>query len=174
MPASSSLQSIHYEVIKTSPHRVCEINASTVSAVTRPVNSKHSCSSRASVMMRSVVFDTLKWIENNLDEDLHVVRLAQRSGYTRWHFQRCFKEITGCSLSQYVRHRRLTHATDAILHTHDPIIDIAYKFGYTSQQTLSRIVRSALGMSPTQLRQCMYFSCDAEKLLKNLDAARLP
>lgn len=127
---------------------------------------------RSSAIMRSVVCDTLNWIEANLDNDLHIVQLADRSGYTRWHFQRQFKEITGRSISEHVRIRRLVRAAEAIMYTTERLMDIACDYGYTSQQTMSRVIRSAFGMTPTALRNRANAHHCTEKIKSDLDALK--
>jgi len=116
--------------------------------------SEEGHASLKTAMMRSVVCDTLNWIEANLHSDLHIEQLASRAGYTRWHFQRSFKKITGQSLSEYVRIRRIVKATEAIIHTRERMVDIAYDSGYSNQQLMSRLIRATFGMSPTELRHC--------------------
>jgi hypothetical protein len=39
--------------------------------------------------------DLLDWIDNNLDSRLDIETVARRSGYSKWHLQRLFKEHTG-------------------------------------------------------------------------------
>lgn len=136
---------------------------------------KHTASPhsfRSSAIMRSVVCDTLNWIEGNLENDLHIVHLAERSGYTRWHFQRQFKEITGRSLSEHVRIRRLIGAAEAIMYTTERFMDIACDYGYTSQQTMSRVIRSAFGMTPTELRNRANAHHCTEEIKSDLDTLK--
>ena len=39
--------------------------------------------------------DLLDWIDNNLDSRLDIETVSRRSGYSKWHLQRLFKEHTG-------------------------------------------------------------------------------
>ncbi|HDX9077659.1 TPA: AraC family transcriptional regulator, partial [Klebsiella michiganensis] len=58
----------------------------------------------------SVVKDILQWVESSLNTTLPVEFIAEKSGYSRWHFQRLFKQTTGVALGEYVRARRLSCA----------------------------------------------------------------
>lgn len=118
-----------------------------------------ACPTRARLMMESVIHDTISWIENHLDGDLQVVKIAERAGYTRWHFQRMFKEITGHGLSDFVRHRRIEKAAQEIVSTDKNIGNIAYEYGYTTQQSLSRLIRHHYGMTPTEMRRQAVKKC---------------
>jgi AraC family transcriptional activator of mar-sox-rob regulon len=45
--------------------------------------------------------DLLDWIDNNLDSRLDIESVARRSGYSKWHLQRLFKEgrVLGCGVN---------------------------------------------------------------------------
>ncbi|MCU6238865.1 AraC family transcriptional regulator, partial [Morganella morganii] len=61
-----------------------------------------------------VVDEILNWIENNLESDLSLEAVAGKAGYSKWHFQRIFKQQTGYTLASYVRARRLSCAAIAL------------------------------------------------------------
>lgn len=42
--------------------------------------------------------DLLDWIDNNLDSRLDIETVSRRSGYSKWHLQRLFKEHTAIPL----------------------------------------------------------------------------
>lgn len=123
-------------------------------------------------MMRSVVCDTVNWIEANLHSDLHIDQLAGRAGYTRWHFQRAFKKFTGHSLSEYVRTRRIVKASEAIIHTQERMMDIAFDSGYSNQQLMSRLIRATFGMSPTELRNCALVCPGSQIIVRKVEALK--
>lgn len=106
-------------------------------------------------MMEKVISDTVCWIDNNLDRPLPVSEIADRSGYSRWYFQRCFSSITGYSLAGYIRGRRLIAAGEAVVCCTLNLTDIAYLHGFANQQSLSRAFRNFFGMTPTELRSCV-------------------
>ncbi|SUB15123.1 Regulatory protein soxS [Pantoea agglomerans] len=54
--------------------------------------------------------DLVEWIEANLTDDLNIDQITLKSGYSKWHMQRMFKEMTGQTLAAYTRKRRLTMA----------------------------------------------------------------
>ncbi|SPY94318.1 right origin-binding protein [Proteus mirabilis] len=54
------------------------------------------------MLQENVVKDIIVWIEQNLDSRLSLDIIAEKSGYTKWHFQRLFKAYTGISLGKYV------------------------------------------------------------------------
>lgn len=42
-----------------------------------------------------IIRDLLSWLEKNLDHPLSLDNVATKSGYSKWHLQRMFKDITG-------------------------------------------------------------------------------
>ncbi|EKN3435733.1 AraC family transcriptional regulator, partial [Yersinia enterocolitica] len=47
-----------------------------------------------------------KWVETHLGRVIYLEELAAYSGYSLWHMQKIFKEVTGVSLGKYIRERR--------------------------------------------------------------------
>ncbi|WP_260952667.1 helix-turn-helix domain-containing protein [Serratia marcescens] len=100
-----------------------------------------------------VVRDVIEWINENLEEQLHIERISAKSGYSKWHFQRIFKEETGISLGKYIRERKLSHAYQLLVNTDMSVIDISTSLGFTSQQVFSRTVKKELRRSPRDIRK---------------------
>ena len=66
-----------------------------------------------------------KWIEEHLGRVIHLEELAAYSGYSLWHMQKIFKEVTGISLGKYIRQRRLAGAVNLLRNSSQSIFDIA-------------------------------------------------
>ena len=75
---------------------------------------------------------TLDYLESTLDGELDELRVARLSGYPYAMFSRLFSVLTGTSLSEYLRERRLTEAALALRQSDARIIDIAIQYGYES------------------------------------------
>ncbi|MDQ0874632.1 AraC-like DNA-binding protein [Paenibacillus sp. V4I3] len=52
----------------------------------------------------------LKYIEENLTNDIDFIEVARRAYCSEYHFKRMFSFLAGISLSEYIRRRRLTLA----------------------------------------------------------------
>ena len=55
----------------------------------------------------AIIQDLIDWIDNHLDSRLDIDTVARRSGYSKWHLQRIFKEHTGQPLGEYIRAQKL-------------------------------------------------------------------
>ncbi|PHM37404.1 hypothetical protein Xmau_03882 [Xenorhabdus mauleonii] len=101
----------------------------------------------------NIVKDTLSWIEENLESPLSIKIIAERSGYTKWHLQKIFKEQTGIALWEYVRSRRLSCVALALQFTRENIVDIAIRYEYDSQQSLCRAFKKQFNITPSMYRK---------------------
>lgn len=96
------------------------------------------------------VFD---YIDANLDGDLSLDRIAQVAYFSPYHFHRIFKFITGETLNEYVVRRRLTKAADVLLHSEQPISELAQKFGFSEVSSFSRAFKKHFDASPTEFKK---------------------
>ncbi|HWI47078.1 MAG TPA: AraC family transcriptional regulator [Rummeliibacillus sp.] len=94
----------------------------------------------------------IDYIERNLMEDLQVEQLAKITNLSSYHFQRAFSFLTGMTLGEYIRGRRLTLAAQEIASSDCKIIDIAYKYGYETPEAFAKAFRKQHGMKPTDAR----------------------
>ncbi|WHY78629.1 AraC family transcriptional regulator [Neobacillus sp. WH10] len=96
--------------------------------------------------------NALDYIENHLDEELDYKKIAQVAFCSEYHFSRMFSAISGISLSEYIRRRRLTLAAFEIQKSDIRIIDLAMKYGYDSADSFSRAFQKTLGLKPSDAR----------------------
>ncbi|WP_193015165.1 helix-turn-helix domain-containing protein [Proteus sp. FME41] len=94
-----------------------------------------------------------KWIEEHLGRVIHLEELAAYSGYSLWHMQKIFKEVTGTSLGKYIRQRRLAGAIHLLRTSERSIFDIALDFGFGSQSHFTYMFRKEYGITPFDFRQ---------------------
>jgi AraC family transcriptional regulator len=94
----------------------------------------------------------LDYIESHLTYTIEYKELAKIVCCSEYHFQRMFSFISGVTLSEYIRRRRLTLAAIELQSKNIKIIDIALKYGYESPEAFSRAFKSMHGVSPTSAR----------------------
>lgn len=101
----------------------------------------------------ALVCELSKWIEDHIGRMIYLEELATYSGYSLWHMQKIFKEITGISLGKYIRQRRLAKAINLLRNSSKPIFDIALDFGFGSQSHFTYMFRKEFGITPYDFRQ---------------------
>jgi len=95
----------------------------------------------------------IDYIENNLDVQIDYEHLSRLVGVNISTLQRIFPLISGISLTDYIRKRRLTLAGKDLAQGNMKIIDIAIKYGYESATTFSRAFIKFHGIKPSAVKQ---------------------
>ena len=95
----------------------------------------------------------IEYIDNHLTEDLKIEQIAKVAHSSSFHFQRAFSILTGMTVSEYIRGRRLTLAAQEIASSPCKIIDVAYKYGYETPEAFAKAFRKQHGMKPTDVRK---------------------
>lgn len=106
-----------------------------------------------------IIQDLIDWLENNLDKSLSLDRVAAKSGYSKWHLQRMFRQVTGDALGTYIRTRRLSRAASELRLKDNTILDIALQSGFDSQQSFSRAFKRQFSQTPGAYRSQMTYTC---------------
>jgi AraC family transcriptional regulator len=95
------------------------------------------------------VYKVIFYIEQNYGYELSLEELANVAGFSKYHFHRIFKSITGENLSDYIRRVRLS-STTLKLKTNQKITHIAMNSGYETNASFSRAFKKHFGMTPTE------------------------
>ncbi|MBN1647163.1 MAG: helix-turn-helix transcriptional regulator [Spirochaetales bacterium] len=79
--------------------------------------------------------NALDYIETSLERELTPALIAEQAFTTAFHFQRMFSVITGITLAEYIRKRRLTLAAQELVSGKASIADAAPKWNCIRMQT---------------------------------------
>ena len=115
-----------------------------------------------------IIRDLLIWLEGHLDQPLSLDNVAAKAGYSKWHLQRMFKDVTGHAIGAYIRARRLSKSAVALRLTARPILDIALQYRFDSQQTFTRAFKKQFSQTPALYRRSpewtQSYSCSLEQI----------
>jgi AraC family transcriptional regulator len=95
----------------------------------------------------------IEYIENHLCDAISQDEVSKIIASPYSVFQRSFVQITGITLSEYIRRRNLTNAAYEIQNTDQRIIDIALKYGYESSDAFSVAFKRLNGIAPSMARK---------------------
>ena len=98
------------------------------------------------------VIEMTYWINDNIKTEIQASDVTKFSGYTHWHFQRLFRQVTGYTLSEYIRMSRVLNVAMSLAHSTNRITHICYDNGFSSQQSLARLFRRYFGCTPSEFR----------------------
>ncbi len=96
--------------------------------------------------------DLQGWIADNLDQDLSVAALAERSFMSQRNFARVFKREVGVTPAAYVEAVRLERARTLLETTESTLHDVAQRCGFGTLETLRRTFARRLRVSPGDYR----------------------
>lgn len=95
----------------------------------------------------------IEYIEENLNQDISIKKLCKIVGVSEYSLQRIFIFLTGISITEYIRKRRLSRAYEELKTTDIKIIDLAVKYNYDSSISFARAFKKYFNMTPTECRQ---------------------
>ncbi|MBD8145401.1 helix-turn-helix domain-containing protein [Pantoea agglomerans] len=104
-------------------------------------------------IQEEIIYSLIQWIETNLERKLSIGEVAERAGYSKWHLQRLFRSVTRYGLAEYIRSRKLEAARQCLISEEASIIDIATMYGFSSQQSFTRVFVNRYRITPGRYRK---------------------
>lgn len=101
----------------------------------------------------SVIVSITEWINNNLDQRLSVDDIAEKAGYSKWYLQKLFARYHNETLARYIRKKKLNASVNDLKNSHTPIISLALKYHFESQQSFTRSFKQIMGCTPSACRK---------------------
>ena len=95
----------------------------------------------------------IDFIEEHLTEPIDYGDVAGQIYCSTYHFQRMFRGVTGYTLGEYIRFRRLSMAGRELQNTQTGILQLALKYDYDSPESFSRAFRKFHGVNPSAVRK---------------------
>ncbi len=102
---------------------------------------------------RTPIFRSLAVIEEGIREKLTVEGLAASVHFSKYHYQRMFREAVGDSVMGYVARRRVILAAEELAGTDNTVLEIALKYGFDSHEGFTRSFKAHMGVTPTDYRK---------------------
>lgn len=106
-----------------------------------------------------MILSTLSYLDDHIKESIDIEDVAKHYYFSKYHYYRIFKAVTGYTFSEYIDRKRLSLACCYLKQTSWTVLRVAIECGYNSHELLTRKFKKRFGMSPKQYRQS---SCDIE------------
>ncbi len=100
-----------------------------------------------------LVQKTILLIDSDLSADLTLSTLAKQQNVTTGYLATVFKRETGKTVSEYIRQRRVKHASYLLATTHLQVQTIALHCGIVDVQYFSKIFKKETGRTPKEYRE---------------------
>ncbi len=108
------------------------------------------------------------FIESHFAKDISLDEVAEVAGVSRFHVSRMFSAAMGCSITRYIRARRLTEAARSLANGAPDILAVALEWGYGSHEAFTRAFREQFGVTPEAVRAQRHLNT-----LKLMEATRM-
>lgn len=92
----------------------------------------------------------IDYIEDHLTDDLSLEKIAEYAGVSDYHFRKIFFYLSGMTLSEYVKNRKLSAANQDLLRG-EKVTDVAFKYGYQSVDGFTRAFKKWSGFLPSDV-----------------------
>ena len=93
------------------------------------------------------------YIDQNYMRDITLTDVSNFTGFSECYFSRVFKQQLGLSFSEYLRGKRIAMAEELLIHSRQPIQEIAMSAGFGSVATFNRVFRDAKNCTPSRFRE---------------------
>ena len=92
----------------------------------------------------------MDYIEEHLADDLPLEAVAEHVGVSGYHFKTIFFYLTGMTLHEYIKRRRLAKANVDLLRG-KKVTDVAFTYGYQSMDGFARAFKKWSGFLPSEI-----------------------
>lgn len=103
--------------------------------------------------MHKIIIEAIDYIMNNLTEELTVEKIANHCHYSKYYFNRMFKESVGESVYSFIKRQRVQSSAFRIAnYKKTSITEISCEYGYSSSN-YSSMFKKHYGVSPAKFKR---------------------
>lgn len=92
----------------------------------------------------------IDYIEEHLTDDLSLEIISEYAGVSVYHFRKIFFYLSGMTLTEYIKNRRLSEANKDLLQG-EKVTDVAFKYGYQSMDGFTRAFKKWSSFLPSDV-----------------------
>lgn len=96
--------------------------------------------------------DVVEFIEDHLTDDVSLENVSEYAGASDYHLRTIFFYLSGMTLSEYIKNRKLSEANKALLQG-EKVTDVAFKYGYQSLDGFTRAFKKWCGSLPSDVQK---------------------
>lgn len=94
-----------------------------------------------------------RYIDEHFTEDITLEEVAEKAGFSKFHFSRLFKQYTNDSFYKYVNQQRIAYAEELLSNPDLSITQIGIQCGYSSTSSFIRMFKQFQNCTPTDFRK---------------------
>ncbi|MFV0529393.1 MAG: helix-turn-helix transcriptional regulator [Lachnospiraceae bacterium] len=94
-----------------------------------------------------------RWVEANVTESPTLQDMSSYVGYSPYYCSAKFREHMGMTYKQFLSQCRIRAAASDLSTTNDKIIEIAFRYGYSSSEAFARAFSQTFHCPPRRYRE---------------------
>lgn len=102
---------------------------------------------------QEIVEAAKKYVDSNIEYQVSPDDVAKETNYSLRQLNRIFARSTGITVGEYIRWSKLAKSLFELKYSDNPVIDIALKYGYESQESYTRAFKDNLSLNPGEYRK---------------------
>ena len=99
-----------------------------------------------------VIAMLMRYINENLHEDLSLSSLAEKANYHPSYLSRLFKHVAGTNPSDFILNARIDKAKELLIGGKFQVNKVAKQVGYASSHSFARVFKGMTGVSPQEYK----------------------
>jgi len=108
----------------------------------------------------------LNYIDQNLDENLTLSKIASIGNHSAFHFHRLFRAYTTETLNEYITRKRIEKIASILIRDKSKTIaELSYSFGFSNNSALTKTFKKLYEINPNQFRKLS--SSQYDKIIKS-------
>ncbi len=108
------------------------------------------CRYKGGERMLEQLNQVIDYIEDHLSDDLSLEMISEYAGVSDYHFRKIFFYLSGLTLNEYIKNRKLSEANKDLLQG-EKVTDVAFKYGYQSVDGFTRAFKKWSGFLPSEV-----------------------
>lgn len=97
--------------------------------------------------------EIVKYIEENLYENITLQELAKKSFYNPSYFSTVFKAVYGKTLTEFIHEKRIQEAVRLLHESENSVEEICLKVGYRDKKQFYKVFKEQMGKTPGEFRK---------------------
>lgn len=93
------------------------------------------------------------YISQHCSEELSLEQAASFSGFSKFYFERLFRDYTDMSFYQYLLSKRISLAEQLLMNPEMSVTEVAFRSGFSSSAAFTKAFRKQKGSSPSAFRK---------------------
>lgn len=102
------------------------------------------------------------YISAHHSDNISLEQMAEKAGFSKYHFSRLFKQFSGQTFYQFLSQKRIEHAEMLLISNEYSITDVANESGFDSLSSFIRMFKLQKNMTPTEFRKMYVYGQPGE------------